>query len=459
MISIKTIDETLKGYDQEIINSIIEVCKINSVKSEGSAQYPFGKGTVDCLEKTLEIARSLGFKTTNVDNYCGYAEIGEGDDIIGILSHLDVVPEGDLAKWNTNPYEPQIIDSKLYARGAMDDKGPAIASLYAVKALMDLNINFNKRVRLIFGLDEESGSLCMEHYVKHCEPVTIGFTPDGLFPGIHGEKGILQAKMNVNSKNSNVKIISFTGGNAFNSICEGATIVLDKVIELNLDEIKDNYPATFEVTYDDNTTTIKSTGVTGHGGAPDKGVNAISYLVKMLNDNKVDNSFIKEYSKVLSTDVFGETIGINLTDKYGNLTMNVGIIDITNDCGYFTMDIRYPISKVLSEVVDPINNMIDKDIFEYVIVEHKEPIYFELDDPLITCLIDAYQKVTNDMKTMPFAIGGGTYSRSMKNIVAFGGLFMGEEGNAHQPNENASVESIYKQARIYAQAVINLLQK
>jgi len=177
-----------------MVEELQGIVRIKSVEDypTASAARPFGDGPGEVLEYTLALCDRLGMRTTNMDGFVGYAEYGEGEEMIALLAHLDVVPEGDLDQWNYPPYSATLKDGRVYGRGASDNKSPAIASIYSVKARMDEGIEFNKRVRVIFGENEESGFKCMEHYVKHAEIPTMGFTPDAMFPITHGEKGINQ---------------------------------------------------------------------------------------------------------------------------------------------------------------------------------------------------------------------------------------------------------------------------
>ena len=160
----------LNKYMPEIIKNTQKLIQIKTVLDTPVSNGPFGQGNKDCLEETLKICEQLGFKVKNLDGYCGYAEIGEGDELVGIIGHLDVVPEGE--GWKYPAYSGVIVDDEIWGRGAWDDKGPVVVSIYAIKALMDSGFKFNKRVRLIFGCNEESGSLCMEHYLKVDETIS-----------------------------------------------------------------------------------------------------------------------------------------------------------------------------------------------------------------------------------------------------------------------------------------------
>ena len=209
-----TIDIQQHLWNQRIPlkEAIKELVRIPSVIQESGGVLPFGKGIDDALRRTLDIAQRLGFRTKYGDGgYYGYAEIGEGEDLIGILGHLDVVPAGSLDSWNTNPFDPVEQDGRLHGRGVRDDKGPTLAALFAAKALMDAGVTFRKRVRFIFGTDEETLWRGIKRYVECEEKPSIGFSPDAKFPVIHAEKGLLEFYL----EGSNESSVNLKGGNAF----------------------------------------------------------------------------------------------------------------------------------------------------------------------------------------------------------------------------------------------------
>ena len=209
-------------YVKEIIKSLQEIIQIKTVQDTPVPGGPFGKGNKECLEKVLSLCKDLGFKTKNLDGYCGYAEIGQGDEIVGIIGHLDVVPEGD--GWKYPPYSATIVDGEMWGRGTWDDKGPTMISIYAIKALMDSGMKFNKRVRLIFACNEESGSKCVEHYIEVEEPISYGVSPDSAFPVIFGEKTINNILIEGKSINNSDIVLEYLDAgiviNAVPDICK-----------------------------------------------------------------------------------------------------------------------------------------------------------------------------------------------------------------------------------------------
>jgi succinyl-diaminopimelate desuccinylase len=186
----------INELDKQIISDIIEVVKIDSVESEPEPGMPFGTGVNDCLLKVLEIADRLGFITKNLDGYVGYAQLGEGEDYIGVMGHLDVVPVGH--GWTQPAFSGYNKEGRIYSRGILDNKGPIMSCLYALYACKECKVTFNKPIRIIFGTNEETGMKDLEYYLKHEKPPIMGWTPDCKYPVVYGERGRAKFKIVAN---------------------------------------------------------------------------------------------------------------------------------------------------------------------------------------------------------------------------------------------------------------------
>lgn len=191
----------VENLSKEIIESIIDIVKIDSVKSKPSTNAPFGLGIKEALDKTLKLSESLGFKTKNIDNYIGYASYGESDDYICAIGHLDVVPVG--TGWKQPPFSGYVKDGIIYSRGILDNKGPILSCLFALYALKRLNIKLNHEVRIIFGCDEESGFKDLKYYLEKEKPPIMGFTPDCKYPVVYGERGRAVIKITAKKNQTN----------------------------------------------------------------------------------------------------------------------------------------------------------------------------------------------------------------------------------------------------------------
>ncbi|MGM0437911.1 MAG: dipeptidase PepV [Bacillota bacterium] len=462
---LKKLNSRIDEMRDNIIATTQELIRIKSVQDSPEDGKPFGKGVNKALEATLEIAKNMGFKTENVDGYAGYAEMGQGEEMLGILCHLDVVPEG--SNWTYPPYAAEIHDDKIYGRGSIDDKGPGVAALYAMKAVKDSDITLNKRVRIIFGTNEESGWGGMDYYLKNAEVPDLGFSPDAEFPVIHAEKGILifklKEKFKNKSENGKFAIKSIKGGNAPNMVpdhCEAELKGNYKNIEEKLNQFLKDHDYDMSIDKKDDSILLKSEGVSAHGSMPADGQNAISQLITFLGTLDLGENdladFISFYNNKIGMEYYGESIGCGFEDEVsGKLIFNVGVIDLSTEDGEITINIRYPVTNKAEEVYKEIEEEINKNI-ELEEIQHKEPLYVEKDDPLVKNLMNVYRDIVGDEDSEPIAIGGGTYARAIEKAVAFGPLFPGQEELAHQKDEFIGIPELIKNAKIYAGAIAAL---
>jgi len=467
------LSEKVETLQKELIENTQKLIRIKSTEKEAFENMPFGKGVQASLEFTLDLCNSLGFKTKNLNNHVGYAEIGSGEELIGILAHLDVVPEGDLSTWKHPPYDAIIEDGKMYGRGTIDDKGPAMAAIYAMKAVLDSKILLKKRIRIIFGLNEETHWKSINYYLEHEEIPSLAFTPDADFPVIHGEKGILVFNMNATFKEAlddgGIEILSIKGGNRPNMVPDyaEATLIENKAFKHILDAYQDEKDIKIDYEKDNDHVTIKVHGISSHGAKPETGVNAIAHLLSLLNllDLKIGDlsNFIRFYEKHINTEVNGENIGCHLSDELsGPLTFNVGTINCDQEHISLGVNVRYPITYTSEDVYSGIQDVLNTTLYNdknYITVEakdHMKPIYFEKDHHLIQSLMAVYKKHTGD-SSEPLTIGGGTYARSMPNAVAFGPLLKHRKETAHQANEHIYIDDLILASKIYADAIEALL--
>lgn len=445
----------VEAHLAELLEHLQTLVSYNSVMGKAEEGYPFGRVPAECLNKALEICNSYGFKTVNLDNYIGYAEMGEGDEVIGILGHLDVVPAGE--GWNTDPFKAELIDGNVYGRGTTDDKGAVVASLIAMKIIRELNIPLTKRIRLIMGTNEENGSRCLAHYVEKEGHIDMGFTPDGSFPGVHGEKGMLHAKF----RSKNTKIIKFEGGVASNVVCNKCTIQIlknsfsQKILE---DYFNDNNIG-YTFTPMDEVVEIEARGVAAHASTPHLGLNAISHLLVGLTKAGFQDDFTDFYNEKIGVTTDGSLMGVACQDEYGALTFNVGVLRLKDGVLEGTIDIRFPVTLTVKHIVDKMTAHLDNKGGIVEIESTLEPLYFPIDSPLVKKLLSAYQEVTGDLESKPITMGGGTYAKGIHNCIAFGCEMSDVDNHIHDANEFISVESLLVQTEIYVNAIIKLLEK
>ncbi|MEG1415781.1 MAG: Sapep family Mn(2+)-dependent dipeptidase, partial [Clostridium sp.] len=331
------IERSVEVLSNDLVESTRQIIRIQSVESSPKENMPFGENVQEALDYALNLSRNMGFKVVNLDNYVGYAEYGEGEDYIAVLGHLDVVPEGD--GWNGNPYSGDLIDGVIYGRGAIDDKGPIMAALYGLKAIKDSGVKLSKRVRVIFGTNEETGCNDIPYYLEREKPPVMGFTPDADFPVIHGEKGLLIfdiVKDVLDEQTSTVKVVYIKGGTRENMVpdyCEAEILTEDKEDIIRIyKELSSKDDINIKIEETDLGFIIKSYGVSAHGSCPFLGKNAIMGIIKFLSRLNINGSvgeFIEFIESKIGFNLHGEGLGINLVDKVsGPLTMNVGIIDV-----------------------------------------------------------------------------------------------------------------------------------
>lgn len=416
-----------------MIEALKGLLAIESVADHGRDGYPYGPGPAKALDYTLALCERLGFRVKNADGKYGYAEVGQGDEIIGVLSHLDVVPAGK--GWDYPPYAGTVADGRLYGRGTLDDKGPAIISIYAVKDLADAYAAAGKemprRIRLIFGQTEENGDWYdMEAYVANEEPVTCGITPDGDFPAIYCEKGIVVVTLTMPLEGSG--ILSAHGGSAPN-------IVPDECV---VETVSGTHSAE---------------GRPAHGSAPWNGENAIDKVLTHLSQTE-GGKFADAYTALFGGDVYGRRLGLNMeSSDSGPLSLNVGMLRVEDGALRLTVDIRHPETMDGQTVLDTLRTAAEAHGFTMLPASPLRPVYLDKNGPAMTRLLEAYRRETGDM-SQPLAIGGGTYARAMDNIIAFGPNFPGEECREHEGNEYITLANMERLRRIYRNALQNLLE-
>lgn len=436
----------MKKYIENNISNMLsdlkQLVSFNSVYAED--EKPFGSQNRKVLDKALEIFKEKGLETKNLDYYCGYGQTGEGDETIGILAHLDVVPAGE--GWNSDPFETVEKDGYVYGRGVTDDKGAVIAGLYAIKYLLDTGYKFKKKVRLIVGCNEESGSECIKYYVSKEGHIDYGFTPDADFPGIYGEKGMVGGIFAFDSD----KILDIKGGDASNVVCKKVKATLKENsfdVKVLSDFFKEN---NIEYTLEDNELTVF--GKAAHASTPDLGVNAINYLMVGLYKAGINDKGVDNFVKHIGLDLHGESLGLEeVKDDVTNSSVNIGIAFKEGNKICLSVDCRFPIKTNKDIVVPYFEKMENFKLYRAV-----NPLYFDVNSPFIKALNKAYQDVTGDYDSKMEAIGGGTYAKSINNCIAFGPEFAGETPKIHDANESLSIESLKKATEIYIEAIKNL---
>ena len=430
----------------EFLTSLKTLISYPSVLNEGENVTPFGQAIQDVLEKTLEICRSLGF-TTYLDpkGYYGYAEIGQGAELLAVLCHLDVVPSGDEADWRTPPFEATIKDGWIFGRGVQDDKGPSMAALYVVKALLDSGVKFKKRVRFIFGTDEETLWRCMGRYNELEETATLGFAPDSSFPLTYAEKGLLQVKLHGPGSEQ----LELEAGEAFN-VVPGKASYQGELLEPVVAGLQ---VAAFE--YEQNDQQVTVLGLPKHAKDAAEGINAIVRLATVLQPLE-PHPALAFIAEAVGEDATGGRLFGDISDEpSGRLSFNIAGLTLNSEKSEIRIDIRIPVLADKDQLVAQLTDIAGRYQLDYEEFDYLAPLYVPKDSELVSTLMAIYQEKTGD--TSPaMSSGGATFARTMPNCVAFGALFPGVEQTEHQANERASLEDLYRAMDIYAETIFRL---
>lgn len=462
----KTLEHYIDEHFQETLKDIQKIVKIKTVKEESTNGAPFGLGLKKGLEETLKIAKDLGFKTVNLDNYIGYAEFGEGEEYIGVLGHIDVVPEGEHSKWSVPPFSGEVVGKNMISRGVLDNKGPIISALYSMKALKECVPTFNQRVRIIFGTNEESGDEDIKYYLSKEKAPKYAFTPDGQFPVVFSEKGIYTFSFKDSFLKEKTSILDIVGGTRSNVVPEEAKVLLkkdlsEKIIK-ELEKFKDT-PCKFEVLEKESYLEVICKGIPAHASSPQRGVNPITWLFRFLNRVTPEEDSLKRFVNFMDKVVGIETDGSGLSietknEETGDLTLSCGIAKIIEEKEssiYVKFNIRYPVTtdeKKLDTTLDKIGR---ENNVEFVKENHNAPLYFPKEHPLVEKLQKVFKDVT-DRDDKPVALGGGTYAKLMPNTVAFGPNFKEFRGNPHGFDEKMDIDMLKQGMLMYALGVLEL---
>lgn len=468
---LQRVNDRISENRTEMMRSLSELISVPSVVAEPEGEMPFGRNVHRAFTYMLELAQKEGFAVYNAENYGGHIDFaGTEEGVVGIVGHLDVVPEGD--GWDFDPYGGEAADGYILGRGTTDDKGPVVAAFYAMKALKDCGYAPKRTIRLILGLDEETEWKGMDHYLSRVgELPDFGFTPDADFPAIHGEMGIMVfdiVKKFDAFGGKGLELTSLRGGTAANSVADFARAVIhdssgagyDGIKEL-IDAFRSEKNCRINCKGIGRSLEITTRGVSAHGARPDQGLNAISLLMEMLGRINFAaegaNDFVSFYNEHIGYDLHGERMGCPFEDELsGRLVFNVGMIEADKRTAKLTVNIRYPVTENDERVYDSMMSVLDG--YELGVVKGKtqEPIYMPEYDPLIETLMEIYRRHSGDTESEPLVIGGGTYARAVKNTVAFGARFPDEPELAHQSNEKISEASMMRLASIYAEAALRL---
>lgn len=436
--------ELIDSYQKDMLSTLDTLISVPSVKGKELPNMPYGENCAEVLSKMLSIADNMGFITKNFENYVGTIKFNDKPENLGILCHLDVVPVTE-KNWSYPPFRATLNNDKIYGRGAIDDKGPAVAVLYAMKSIKDMGIKLKQNVRFVVGCDEENGSSDLEYY-STCEnmPPNV-FTPDGSYPCINIEKGMIRVSFKMKYDGSLIKELN--GGTVINGVPAECYIITDK-----------NIPSDKNITVEklNNGYLVKYTGLSGHASTPELADNGITGLLNYIKQFDTSQA-IQGLSKMFPHgDYNGKSLNIFYDDPLSGKTTSVlSLISLKDGFIECKQDIRYPLNTSKEIIIDTIQNIMIENGYQPTILMAENPHHTDENSKFIKTLLDIYSSETGN-KSYCKAIGGGTYVHNIDGGVAFGAEFPNDENNMHGDDEFIKLDSLMINCKMFARAIIEI---
>ncbi len=461
----KRIINWIEEHKDEFIADLSKIIAVPSVATFGvsEGEYPFGVESANVLSAAKELVESYGFPVKNLDNFCLVANVGEGEEKIGIFGHLDVVPCGN--DWNYPPYQLTVDGDLLIGRGVLDDKGPLWASIFAVRCLKDLGLMPKREIEFFLGGQEECGMNDLLHYVEVTEKLPdVSFTPDGNYPICHGEKGGLRFCLAIPCNDE--KIVDFEGGTVRNVVADKCTATLKGVCAKCLAEkLAEN--KRIEICEEGDLVKITANGASVHASIPENGINAIGVLANALLDAEVFEGEAKsamEFLKLVNSDYNGAALGVPAEDEpSGKLTHVGGVISIDRGILNLSIDIRYPVTANGEELLEKIIRTVEPYNVTVFDVADTKPAYSPADSDKVRTCMRVINSVFHKDHWKPYTMGGGTYAKHLPNACALGpedpdyespfGLF---RGSIHQADESTPAKLLFDTMLVYAKLLVEL---
>lgn len=436
--------EKIDSYQADMLTTLDTLISIPSIRGEKAQNMPYGKACSDVLSKTLEIAKGMGFVTKNFENYVGTIRFNDTPENLGILCHLDVVPV-TAESWSYPPFRATLHGGRVFGRGAIDDKGPAVAVLYAMKSIKDMGIKLKKNVRFIVGTDEENGSSDLEYYSK-CESMPPNvFTPDGSYPCINLEKGMVRVFFNGEYRGSFIKELK--GGTVVNGVPAECYAILPKAIpttdNVTVEKVADGYR-------------VKYTGLSAHASTPELGDNAITGLLECLKGFDTSQTIQGLADCFPHGDYYGKSLNVFKEDSIsGKTTCVLSTIDLSDGTIHGKVDIRFPINTTKESVVTAVRERLLNYGYSIDIPLAENPHYTDENSNFIKTLLSIYASETGNEPYCK-SIGGGTYVHNIEGGVAFGAEFPNDVNNMHGDDESIKLDSLMLNCKMFARAIVEI---
>lgn len=448
----------LKEHEQELLRDTVSMLQIPSLESEALPNAPFGAENRRALDLALELGNKFGMSTKDLDGYAGYAEIGSGEKLVVSLGHLDVVPVSN--QWKHAPFGAEIENGYIYARGTTDDKGPTMASFYAIRAIKECVPDLKVRLRQVFGCNEESGFKCVEHYVKVEGAPTLGVAPDSMWPLVHGEKNIGSPVLSAPLYEGAVTLIDAQGGERTNIVLDRVTARLGVTAGVRAEveaKLADSWDKNVSWNWVGDVLEIEASGKAAHGSTPFLGDSAATRIFRFLSEIVPLEAQDYFASLLKATHPSGVGIGIHGRDEEtGDLTANLGVVKVVDGRIRLSWSVRYPVTWSAAYLKGRLEEKAAELGWELDALGDSRGLYFPLDHPLVKTIVDVYEAETGE-RGKPEVMGGGTYARAIPNSVSIGTCWDGD-GHAHENDERIKVEHLFKAARIYAHMFYRLTQ-
>ena len=446
------IDRFVAEHEAAIFAHIARLVAIDSVESEPLPGMPFGEGPTRVLEEGLRIAEELGLETANCENYIGYAQIGKGEDYLATITHLDVVPVGE--GWKEDPFTMREREGWIIGRGVMDDKGPSVLCLYALKYLRDRQIPLRWPVRALLGINEETGMGDVEYYLAHYKAPLFCFSPDANFPLCNGEKGITRGRMVAKVPLEN--IVDIKGGFVSNAIPDKAEAWI------RAERVEPSPGLTVE-REGNGLWHLTAAGIGGHASLPEGTVNAIGVLVDAILAQKLageqEAKFLRAVSALISNSD-GSGVGVQADDGlFKPLTIVGSVIGVEDGRMVQTYDSRFPTNTSGEKIASILRERFGE-VLEVETDRDAPPFYMSVDKPEVQACIRAYNSITGE-NAEPYTIGGGTYARDFPNAVSFGPEHPERPapafaGPIHGVDEAACKDWLLEALKVYILALLDL---